>query len=63
MYKKIINWGLVIGGALLLEISLLADLIGLGSHWGFNWAQITGSVVGLAALIVGIILFSKKGTQ
>lgn len=49
----------LIGGGLLLLISLLADLIGLGSYPGLNWAQLTGAAVGLIVLLIGIWLTVK----
>lgn len=51
--RKIVSWVLIIGGLLLIIISLGADLIGIGSYPGIHWAQIAGAGVGLAALIAG----------
>jgi len=58
--KKTISWIFLIGGLLLLIISLIADLIGIGSYPGINWAQLTGAGVGLAALIFGLWLYRKN---
>jgi len=54
MSKKVIRLILIILGGILLILSLTADMIGIGSYPGFNYAQILGAVVGLAALIFGI---------
>ena len=58
--KRNIN-GLIISGTIILIVSLSADLIFLGGDLNaFGWKQITGSVVGLILLSVGIILRRKK---
>lgn len=54
MTKRTLYYLVVVGGALLLIISLIADLIGLGSYPGLNWAQLTGAAIGLVVLIVGV---------
>jgi len=51
---------LIVGGAVLLVISLGADLIGIGVEAGFGLRQILGSVVGLAALAYGFWLIPGK---
>jgi hypothetical protein len=56
MTNKTVGLILLIGGGLLLLISLLADLIGLGSYPGLNWAQLTGAAVGFVVLLIGIWL-------
>ena len=55
MSSKTINLVLIIAGGLLLLLSLLADVIGIGSYPGINWAQILGAAAGLAVLIIGIL--------
>jgi hypothetical protein len=55
MSSKTINLLLVFIGGLLIIVSLLADVIGIGSYPGINWAQIAGAVVGLALAVIGII--------
>jgi hypothetical protein len=59
MTNKTVGLVSLIGGGLLLLISLLADLIGLGSYPGLNWAQLTGAAVGLVVLLIGIWLTVK----
>jgi len=60
MTNRTIRLILIFGGALILIVSLTADLIGLGSYPGLNWAQLTGAAVGLVVLIVGIWFFMRK---
>ena len=60
MTKKIISIVLMVGGVLLVAVSLGADLIGIGSYPGINWAQLTGAAVGVAALGFGIWLIRSK---
>ena len=54
MSKKVIRLILIILGGILLILSLTADMIGIGSYPGFNYAQILGAFAGLAALLFGI---------
>ena len=54
MSRKTINL-VMVGGLVLMVLSLGADLIGIGSYPGINWAQLTGAAVGLAALIYGYL--------
>ncbi len=60
MSSKIMNLILIITGGLLMILSLLADLIGIGSYPGINWAQILGTAVGLAVLVIGMIRTQRK---
>ncbi|MEA3326895.1 MAG: hypothetical protein U9R53_06245 [Chloroflexota bacterium] len=54
MSKKVISLILIILGGTFMILSLTADLIGIGSSPGINYAQIVGAVAGLAALIFGV---------
>lgn len=48
-------WHLMIGlGVLLVLVSLLADVIGLGREPGFGYRQIAGVVAGLALVAAGV---------
>jgi hypothetical protein len=47
-------------GVLIFLVSLLADAFGIGEGTGIGWKQITGSVVGLAVVAVGIVQMRKK---
>jgi Mg2+/Co2+ transporter CorB len=53
MFKKTISLILMIGGAVLLILSLAADSVGIGSYPGFHGAQIAGAVIGLVVLVFG----------
>jgi hypothetical protein len=59
MTNRTIRLILIFVGALILIVSLTADLIGLGSYPGLNWAQLTGAAVGLVVLLIGIWLTVK----
>ncbi len=60
MTVKTIGLILFIASAILLILSLIADPIGIGSYPGMNWAQLTGTGVGLVVCLVGIWLFLRK---
>jgi len=61
MSKKIVSIVLMVVGVILIGLSLGADLIGIGSYPGINWAQLTGAAIGLAVLGFGIwLLLAKK---
>lgn len=53
MSKKTISLLMTTGGVVLIVLSLGADLIGIGSYPGINWAQLMGIAIGLAAFIYG----------
>ena len=54
MSKKTIGLMLIILGGAFMILSLVADLIGIGSYPGINWAQIVGALGGLAGLAFGV---------
>jgi hypothetical protein len=60
MSKKTISLIIIIVSVLLIIISLTADLIGIGSYPGINYAQLIGAGIGLAGLVFGIWLNRKK---
>lgn len=51
--KKTVGVILLAGGILLLILSLLADVIGVGGATGFGYKQILGALVGIVAAIRG----------
>lgn len=53
MSKKTIGSILLVGGVVLLAVSLAADYIGLGTYWGIDWAQLLGAGVGLLIAAFG----------
>jgi len=54
MTSKTVSLILLIGGAFLFLLSLLADWIGLGSYPGFNYAQYGVMAVGLVFIAYGL---------
>lgn len=54
MSQKTIGLVVMVGGAILLILSLTADLIGIGSYPGMHWAQITGAAVGGVIHLFGL---------
>ena len=60
MSKKLIGWIGIIAGALLVLISLGADLVGIGTYPGIHTAQIVGAVAGLVVLALGLITALKN---
>ena len=50
---------LVVGIGVLL-LSLLADVLGIGTRAGFGYYQIGGIIVGAIVAIVGLVLTLKK---
>ena len=64
MSSKTVSLILLIGGALIFLLSLVADWIGIGSYPGFNIAQYGGMAVGLVFLAYGLQkIRSKKKTK
>ncbi len=57
-HKRTIGLALLIGGIIVLIISVAADAIG-GSP-GFGYEQTAGTAAGAAAAIVGAILMRRK---
>jgi len=60
MSKQKLSLIAIIIGLVLLVVSLTADLIGIGSYPGINWAQIVGAIVGLGAVLLGIWFRNSK---
>lgn len=54
MSSKTVSLILLIGGALLFLLSLVADWIAIGSYPGFNYAQYAGMAVGLVFVAYGL---------
>ena len=46
-------------GALILLVSLLADIIGIGDDAGFGRQQTMGTIAGVVVLAVGAYLYKK----
>jgi hypothetical protein len=60
MSKKSIRIALVILGLFIVEVSLLADTLGIGNRSGIGWKQIAGMVVGVLVAIGGWVWGMKK---
>lgn len=55
MDKKIIGYGLIVIGAIMMMVSITADVIGLGQDpLNFGWKQILGAGAGLVVANVGM---------
>jgi hypothetical protein len=53
----------IVVGAILILISLFADLLGLGRFPGFGWRQTVGVVVGALVVAAGVYLWRRgKGS-
>lgn len=60
MSKKTISWIIMIGGLIVIVMSLIADLIGVGSYPGINSAQLLGAAAGLIITILGYFSYKRK---
>ncbi len=58
--NKTIGIVLLILGAVILVLSLVADIIGIGSSPGFGYKQIVGTIVGAIVTAIGLALKCKK---
>jgi cytochrome c biogenesis protein CcdA len=63
MSKKTISLIAIILGAVVTLGSLTADLIGIGSYPGLNWAQLTGTAIGLLLILLGLRLRRFEGEK
>ena len=57
MSRKNVSYISMIAGVLIALVSLLADLIGIGSYPGLNVVQYLGLLLGLAFIIMGYLLY------
>ena len=63
MSTRVLGIGLILGGVLVIAVSLLADFIGLGAQAGIiGWKQILGAAIGLVILVVGIYILIRART-
>ncbi len=58
--KRTIGLALLIGGIIVLIISVAADAIGVGRDPGFGYDQTAGTAAGAIVAIVGAILMRRK---
>ncbi len=57
MSRKTVSYISMVGGVLIVAVSMLADVIGVGSYPGFNSAQLIGFLIGLAFIVMGYLLY------
>ena len=58
--KKTAGIASLIVGIVILGLSLLVDLLGIGPSLGFGPVQIAGTIVGAIVIAVGLFLNLKK---
>jgi hypothetical protein len=58
-WEKASGTFLLVLGAALLIVSLLADVIGIGANPEFGYRQIVGVVLGVIAVIRGIFMLKR----
>ncbi len=58
--KKIFGIILLVGGIIILIMSLLADVIGIGRGPDFGLQQIVGTIAGSIIAVIGLFLKLKK---
>jgi hypothetical protein len=61
MSSKTRSLVLIIIGMILVLLSLVADMLGVGAHAGFGWKQMTGTIVGVVLAVVGVL--GLRGNQ
>ena len=60
MNKKNLGIALLVVGVVVLLLSLIADMIGIGGAPGFGTKQILGTITGVVVAAVGFFLYSRK---
>jgi hypothetical protein len=58
--KKTIGIALLAIGGIVLIVSVLADVIGLGGATAFGYKQIIGAVVGAIIAAIGFVLYLRE---
>ncbi|NIM96851.1 MAG: hypothetical protein GTO24_01825 [candidate division Zixibacteria bacterium] len=58
--ERTIGIRLLVGGIVVLVVSLAADAIGLGHSPGFGYRHVIGTAVGAIAAIVGALLMYRR---
>jgi hypothetical protein len=61
MSRQLVGSLLAVGGLLVAAVSAAADLIGLGSNPEFGTRQVAGVLLGVVALVVGVVV--RRGAQ
>ena len=63
MDKRIVPVAALTLGVLLFLVALTADFTGIGGAPGFGWKQITGAIVGVIAVAVGVVLLRRPSDE
>lgn len=58
--QKTLGMILFLIGLIIFILALSADFIGLGAYPGYGYKQVSGFIVGAAAIIAGVLLKRKK---
>ena len=58
--KKITGMVLLVAGVVVVIVSVAADYIGMGGFSGFGYKQITGTILGIVMIVVGLVLLPKR---
>jgi len=58
--RKTVGVVLLVAGIVVLLLSLLADVLRVGTWAGFGYYQIGGIIVGAIVAVVGLVLTLKK---
>jgi hypothetical protein len=58
--RKTVGVVLLVAGIVVLLLSLLADVLRVGTWAGFGYYQIGGIIVGAIVSVVGLVLTLKK---
>ncbi len=58
--ERTMGFRLLIGGIVVLIVSIMADIIGLGGSSGFGYRHMIGTAVGAIAAIVGALLMWRS---
>ena len=59
MQKKALSLIVIGVGIVILLVSLLADVIGIGKYPGFGYKQAIGTAIGIVIFIIGLIIYRK----
>jgi len=59
MGRKGLSLILIVIGIIILLVSLLADMIGIGGYPGIGYKQIIGAIVGAVIAVIGFIIPRK----
>jgi hypothetical protein len=58
--KGIVNITLIAAGAVIAFVFAFADCLGVGSQPGFGFNQLTGTIIGVIIIGIGLLVKCKK---